>query len=247
MVQILQTISPSQIVGFLIKHWAVITIGCASVIAVGILGLLLWKIKSRKSNSKPASKAKSRPDADACEQMADSDYQLISQRVLGTNGKYKSLLFAAAGLNCLPITIPVNVAIDLAEQKKRCLLIDLDLKRDAVATVFNLSDKTNPKNLRPRPYKTPFENLQIWPGRNFNMTKQMNIKHLVEAAIEKFDLVLINAPYLDSSPDRTQVALAAQCSIIFTQNTAQATRLASLMQASGCKLIGNIQITPPKA
>ncbi len=244
-VHILQTMSPGRIVELLIRYWALITIGCAAVIVIMVFGLLLWKIRSKKTGAKP--KATGPLDKDGRERISSADYQLITERILQIGGKYKSVLFAAAGLNCLPITIPVNVAIQLAEQKKRCLLIDLDLKRDAVARAFNLADKVDPKDLRPKPYKTPFEHLLIWPGHNFTRIKQMNIKPLVEAAIEKFDWVLINAPYLDSSPDRTQIVSAAQCSIIFAQNTTQATRLAALIKASQCKLIGNIQVTAEKS
>ncbi len=240
-VHILQIMSPGRIVELLIRHWVLITIGCAAVIVVMVLGLLFFKIRSRRTGAKP--KATGPGNKDGRERIASADYRLITERLLQTGGKYKSVLFAAAGLNCLPITIPVNVAIQLAEQEKRCLLIDLDLKRDAVAKAFDLADETDPKDLRPKPYKTPFEHLLIWPGHNFTKIKQMNIKPLVEAAVEKFDWVLINAPKLDSSCDRTQIASAAQCSIIFTQNTAQATRLAALMKASQCKLIGSIQIT----
>jgi len=244
-VHILQVVSPARIVELLIRHWALITIGCTAVIVVVVFGLLLRKIRSKKTVAKPNQIGPR--DEDGRQRIASADYQLITERILQAGGKYKSVLFAAAGLNCLPITIPVNVAIQLAEQKKRCLLIDLDLKRDAVAKAFNLADKTDPKDLRPKPYKTPFEHLLVWPGHNFTKIKQMNIKPLVEVAVEKFDLVLVNAPYLDSSPDRTQIVSAAHCSIIFTQNTAQATRLAALMQASQCKLIGNIQVTDGKS
>jgi len=237
--------STGRIVELLIRHWALITIGCAAVIVIMVFGLLLWKIRSKKTGAK--AKATGPLDEDGRERISSADYQLITERILQIGGKYKSVLFAAAGLNCLPITIPVNVAIQLAEQKKRCLLIDLDLKRDAVAKAFNLTDKVDPKDLRPKPYKTPFEHLLIWPGHNFTKIKQMNIKPLVEAAIEKFDWVLVNAPYLDSSPDRTQIVSAAQCSIIFAQATTQATRLAALMKASQCKLIGNIQVAAEKS
>ena len=244
-VHLLQVVSPARIVELLIRHWALLTIGCAAVIVVVVFGLLLRKIRSKKGVPKPNQIAPR--DEDGRQRIASADYQLITERILQTGGKYKSVLFAAAGLNCLPITIPVNVAIQLAEQKKRCLLIDLDLKRDAVAKAFNLADNTDPKDLRPKPYKTPFEHLLVWPGHNFTKIKQMNIKPLVEVAADKFDLVLVNAPYLDSSPDRTQIVSAAHCGIIFTQNTAQATRLAALMQASQCKLIGNIQVTDGKS
>ena len=244
MLYILQTISLTQIVELLKSYWVAIAIG-SGVVVVLVFVVLLWRLRTKKAGAKPRPAVKT--DTNGREKITGADYQLITQRILQIDGKYKSVLFAAAGLNCLPITIPVNTAIQLAEQNKRCLLIDLDLKRDAVAKAFDIADKMDPKDLRPRPYQTPFKDLLIWPGHNFTKTKQMNIKPLVEAAVEKFDLVLINAPYLDSSPDRGQIASAAQCSIIFTQDTRQATRLAALIKASACKLIGNIQITPEKS
>lgn len=201
--------------------------------------------KVQKDRAKPKADAPS--DKDGPEGIGGADYKLITEKILKLGGKSKSVLFAAAGLNCLPITIPVNVAIQLAQHQKRCLLIDLDLKRDAVAKAFNLVDKLDPKDLRPKPYKTPFENLLIWPAHNFTKTKQMNIKPLAEAAAGKFDLVLINAPYLDGSPDRMQIASAAQCGIIFTQNSTQATRLTELMKTTQCKLITNIQVAAEKS
>lgn len=237
--------SPGRIVELLIRHWVLVTVSCAAVIVVLILGLLLWTIRSKKTAAKP--KADGPSDKDGSEGIGGADYKLIIEKILQLGGKSKSVLFAAAGLNCLPITIPVNVAIQLAKHQKRCLLIDLDLKRDAVAKAFNLVDKLDPKDLRPKPYKTPFENLLIWPGHNFTKTKQMNIKPLVQAAVAKFDLVLINAPYLDGSPDRTQIASAAQCSIIFTQNSTQATRLTEMMKTTQCKLISNIQVAAEKS
>ena len=244
MLYILQTISLTQIVELLKSYWVAIAIG-SGVVVVLVFVVLLWRLRTKKAGAKPRPAVKT--DTNGREKITGADYQLITQRILQIDGKYKSVLFAAAGLNCLPITIPVNTAIQLAEQNKRCLLIDLDLKRDAVAKAFDIADKMDPKDLRPRPYQTPFKDLLIWPGHNFTKTKQMNIKPLVEAAVEKFDLVLINAPYLDSSPDRGQIASAAQCSIIFAQDTKQATRLAALMKSSNCKLIGNIQITPEKS
>ncbi len=222
-----------------------VTVSCAGVIVVMILVMLLWTIRSKKTGAKP--KAESPDDKDGSEGIGGADYKLITEKILQLGGKTRSVLFAATGFNCLPITIPVNVAIQLAGQKKRCLLIDLDLKRDAVAKAFNLVDKPDPEDLRPKPYKTPFENLLVWPAHNFTKTKQMNVKPLVQAAVGKFDLVLINAPYLEGSPDRMQIVSAAQCGIIFTQNSTQATRLTELMKTTQCKLISNIQAAVEKS
>ncbi len=204
------------------------------------------KVKVKKDKSKKKSKEKRGEKADI-EQMTEADYELITERILKLKGKGTSVLFAAAGIKCLPVTIPVNAAIQLVSNKKRCLLIDLDLKRDSVAKAFGIRrDEPETAEVRPRSRNTEFKDMVVWPAHNFAITKHMNIKVLVEAASEKFDLVLINAPYLDGSPDRSQIALAAEYGFIFTQTVTQATRLAELLKSSGCKLIGNIQISDTK-
>jgi len=143
MLYILQTISLTQIVEILKSYWVAIAIG-SGVVVVLVFVVLLWRLRTKKAGAK--TQAADETDTNGREKMTSADYELITQRILQIDGKYKSILFAAAGLNCLPITIPVNAAIQLAEQKKRCLLIDLDLKRDAVAKAFDIVDKTDPKD-----------------------------------------------------------------------------------------------------
>lgn len=178
--------------------------------------------------------------------MNESEYSMITDRIRKLNGKSKAVLFAASGLDCLPVTVPVNVAIELCREDKKCLLIDLDATRDAIAKAFDISDTPSKDNIRPRSHKTELEGLSVWPAHNFARTSQKNIKALSQAACEKFDYVLINAPYLSISPDRTEIAQASQYGIIFTPNATVATQLAAMMKACGCKLIGNIQITGSK-
>jgi len=179
----------------------------------------------------------------AQDEIAESDHALITRRIIKTKGKYKSILFAAAGVNCLPITIPANIAIGLAKEGKTVLLIDLDLIRNAIAQAFDVPQTGDPQQLRPKAHQTVFKGLVIWPAQNFIQSGQMNIKPLAEAAVKKFDFTLINAPYLDGSPDRVQIAAAAKAAFIFTQNAEQAQRLAELLKEAGCKIIGNFQIT----
>ncbi len=225
-------------VKFLLEYWLFATIG-AAVVVILLLAVLLIVKRLGSAKSKGKGKVKG---AKLDIKMAESDYRLITERILQVGGDCKSVLFAAAGISTLPVTIPVNIAIQLAGGDKRCLLIDLDLKRDAVAKVFGVGDTPSTEDFRPRPSKTDFEGLLIWPGHNFIRSKQMNIKALVEAAVEKFDIVLINAPYLDGSPDRGQIASAAQYCFVFSSNGRQAGRLAELVKQASCKIIGSIQI-----
>ena len=176
--------------------------------------------------------------------MPDADYKLITERILHIKGKHKIVLFGASDVRCLPITIPVNAAISLAGSGKKCLLIDMDIKRNAIAKAFELDEKAGNQFARPRAYKTHFDNLRIWPGHNFMHSYKVDFRSLVDAAKGEFDFVLVSDPYLGSNGQQLQITLASECGFIFTQNTMEATRLASIMNASKCSLIGNINVAP---
>lgn len=203
------------------------------------------KQKKDKKKDKKSKRRKKSPSFDfsSPELITESDYRLITQRILKIRQKPRSILFAAAARNSLPITIPVNIAIQLAEDKYRCLLIDLDLKRNAISKAFDIEDKPDPKHLRPMPCPTPIKELFVWPAHNFTRSGHMNIIPLVRAAVEKFDYVLISAPYFTGSPDRIQIATAAEFSFIFTQDSAQAELLDTIIELTDCRILANYQIS----
>ena len=187
-------------------------------------------------------KLRSHPGKAQPQQLSEKDYQPITERVLGLSKKLKSILFAGSGHGSLPITIPVNVAIQLAEKGKHCLLIDLDLRRDALSQVFEISNEQMSQHLMPRAIKTHFSNLLIWPARHFIRTRMMNVIEVVGAAITKMDIVLINAPAFRTSPDRRHILAAAQACCIFSKNDAESDEMLKLLKTSECVSIGNIRI-----
>jgi hypothetical protein len=229
MKKILEKIPLDTIGQFFKDYWLYMAIGLGVLIVLLIVITVTRKMLGRVSKDK-------------FEQIGEDDYAILTARIEKLAGKKNSFLFAGANLESLPITIPVNVAVQLAEDDYRCLLIDLDLRRDAIAKVFDIDDSPDPKHLKPRPRKTSVENLLIWPAHNFIRSKHMNIKTLVEAAGENYDIILINVPYLEASPDRTQIAAATDFSIIFSKTTTQAERLIDLMETVDSRIIGNIQI-----
>ena len=150
------------------------------------------------------------------------------------NGCLRSLLFAANSLDDLPVTVPVNLAVCLAQMHK-CLLVDLDIKRNAIAQVFELDTTGTDASLIVSSYPTPLDNLSVWPAHNFGMLRQMNLQILFEGAVKKYDYVLIYAPYLTTLTDRRQIAACAKQAIIFSgDNDSQLTKL---LQVCNCKVI----------
>ena len=236
MSKFLDKIPIGRIVTILKSNWEIIAIGAVAFIVLLIVVIIVVKIIKKRGH------LKGEIDKEGIEWIGEDDCEIITDRIDRYGEKNDSFLFAGAGLDCLPITIPVNVAIELAEDDNRCLLIDLDLRRDAVAKAFDIDTEPNIEQLKPRPRKTAVENLMIWPAHNFTRSMHMNIKLLVQAATESYDYVLINAPYIESSPDRAQIAMASDCCFIFTKTAKQVERLEELIDEAESELIGNIRI-----
>ena len=163
------------------------------------------------------------------------DYDHLFGVIKKQNGRMNSLLLAANSLNDLPVTVPVNLAVRLARTRK-CLLIDLDLRRNAVAQVFEVQTETD--RFKTGSHTTQIENLSIWPARNFELLRHMNLRLLIEGALKKYDFVLIYAPYLTTLPDRRQVAACARQAIAFTGTNG--TQLMQLLKQCNCKVMQEI-------
>jgi hypothetical protein len=217
-------------------------------IVVGIIAAVLFVLALiilRRRKFKKVVKVNLADDKELGEELSEGDYESIIKRIKQVKRRYKSILFTSIKAGALPVTIPVNVAIGLAKKKKRCLLIDLDLRRDAVAKSFGLDAEQG--SLQARSVQTELENLWVWPGHIFSRLKHMNVVEIVEKAMdrkspEKFDFILINAPALVSSPDRKQIISAAKAAFICTKDASERKKLAGLIKPLDCTIIGQIKI-----
>lgn len=183
--------------------------------------MLFFKKKIRSSASPNPAKNNS----------AAVDYDHLLKTIKKQNGRSNCFLLAAASLNELPVTVPVNLAVRLA-QTHTCLLIDLDLRRNAVARVFDIPTETD--NYKTGSHPTLIKNLSIWPAHNFERLRHMNLRLLVENAMKKYNYVLIYAPYLTTLPDRRQVAASAHQALAFTG--VSGTTLIDLLKQCNCKV-----------
>jgi hypothetical protein len=211
----------------------------AGVIAIVVFVLILTILKRRKF--KKVINVTLTDDKEGGDKPAEGSYEPIVKRIRQVKRKYRSILFTSTEAEALPVTIPVNVAMGLAKSKKLCLLIDLDLKRDAVAKAFGLDAEQS--SLRAKAVQTEIENLWVWPGHYFSQSKQMNVTEIVEKAEDRFDFILINAPALVRGPDYRQIILAARAAFICTKNASETKKLTELMKPLDCTIIGHIQIS----
>ena len=213
---------PGAAVMPLASLWPYLSIGGAAVLFL-LLVFLVKLTKKRKGVLKPKKQPVSQ-NADA-------------QKILKVLQKSTSpVLLAASGLTDLPVTIPVNLAVSLAGTGK-CLLIDLDSKRDALAKVFEVDSSKIETHLKMSPVPTEFENLSVWPARYFDLLKQMNLRSLLDAANKKYDHILLYAPYLTVLADRKQIAFCSKQAVIFCKDSEKATQLHHLLKTCDCEIL----------
>ena len=162
------------------------------------------------------------------------DYTSLGAAAGKPNGRTRKILLAAGSLHDLPVTIPVNAGVQLAAVCK-CLLIDLDTKRDALARVFEIAPA--PCTAAPMPMPTPIENLHIWPAHYFSQLRQMDLKAVLSSAQQKYDVILLNAPYLATHPDRMQIVRCAESAVMFARDKQAAEALRQLLETGSCKIL----------
>jgi hypothetical protein len=209
--------------------------GCIFVVCFSLIYILFFRGKMHSSGMSP----KSLP---APISMSDAEYEIVTQRLMQIEAKYKTVLFAASSKNCLPITIPVNVAVSLAQTGKRCLLVDMDIRRNGIAKAFEIDEQASTELLCPRGYKTSFENLRLWPASNFAHKNALMIADVVKGARNQFDFIIISAPCLINNSNQRQITVASDCAFIFAQNAQDAAKLSSLMKPANCSIIGNVKV-----
>lgn len=215
---------------FLSSAWPY-AVGGAILFCLLIILFIVFKKKKSVQKTKPAPPAIQTVKPDIM-------VQTVIQTLPKSNGQPQTLLLAASRLSDLPVTIPINLAIHLSGQGT-CLLIDLDIKRDALAKVFDVDSYGGHTHLRATPLQTSFENLSIWPARYFDLIKQMNLGTLLHAASKKYDHTLLYAPYLTVLADRKQIASCSKQAVVFCKQSEQQTQdhLRRLLKLCNCKVL----------
>lgn len=199
----------------------------AAVVILALAGILTFLFLKKKKSAAP-------------QNGQEFSEQTVTEAIEQLNGSSQSILLAAARIDDLPVTIPINLAIDLS-QKGTCLLIDFDFKRDAMAKAFSVNSSKVGPDLIVRPITTPIENLEIWAAGFFSCYKQMNLKMLIDTARKRYDFIILYAPYLPVLPDRKQIAYWSGQAIMFAHETDTDSPLLRLLQSQNCKIVSRLK------
>lgn len=175
-----------------------------------------------------------------------SDPKVLTDRILESTVCPSVILMASEQYDCLSVTIPVQTAMEMVRRKKKCLLMDLDLARNAVARVFEL--ESLPGSDRPRPIQTSFKDLHIWPAAYFTGNRPIPLSRVVIAASGFYDIILIYAPVLLESPFLQTAAAVCQCALVFHPVGNRSENLRLALQKAGAILYdissGSARIPP---
>jgi hypothetical protein len=133
--------------------------------------------------------------------------------ILATIGdKQKAtILLAGESIAQLPVTIAVELVIRIIQLNKRCLLIDMDPSRNAIAIAFDV-DSTS---MQGKAVPTGIKNLWISPADNPDSPVAIKLSRKVTNALRVFDYVVIYAPNATTDNVQHQLAGIPDVVIIF--------------------------------
>lgn len=152
----------------------------------------------------------------------DTDYydaitDLIESK---SNAEAKTILTAAQSPEELGVTIPVNIAIRLAQKGQRCLLIDMDRQRNAISKVFDidLANAIEQRETLTTGIATCIDNLWVWPAslcKADTETKAANLKKLIAALNNQYDRLVLYVPNINLPDDWDAITALAQTAVLF--------------------------------
>lgn len=167
---------------------------------------------------------------------------------------HKVLLVSSAIPNEGKTTVAANLALSLAQKKKRTLLIDLDLRNSSANRVFGLdascgitdvlSGKASAQDLLT---SLPAEHLSaIFAGtpasHSTELLNRRELRELIQWAKESFDYVILDTPPCAMLADAAEAAGMADCAlIIIRQNHSSRDQIlegVQLLADTGLPVIG---------
>ncbi|MFT4412597.1 CpsD/CapB family tyrosine-protein kinase [Fredinandcohnia humi] len=157
------------------------------------------------------------------ESLISEQYRTIRTNIQFVNGvkKNQSILVTSPGNGEGKTTTASNLAISLAQQKEKVLLIDTNLKKPSLHSIFNFENNTGLTDvlsgkltLEEAAVTTEVARLEVLPsgeipGNFSDLIGSIAMYDLVENALKKYSVVVIDSPsFLELSATKI---LASMC------------------------------------
>ena len=142
---------------------------------------------------------------------------------------------AGESVSQLPITIAVELAIHIIQVGKRCLLIDMDPTRNAVATAFEIDSSS----MQGKAVPTGIAHLWISPADDPDNPTAVKLARKAANALKVFDYVVIYAPNAAEQNVQDQLAGVSDAAIIFgtSEETARLEEFSKTLDLWGCRIV----------
>lgn len=170
-------------------------------------------------------------------------YKDISSRIESLSKDQMPVLLAAERIGDLPVTTAVNTAILLTQKGLKCLLIDADPERNAIAKVFEIP----PDKIESRGVPTCIENLSIWTSTKLPDAGTASLKKMIDIATKRYDRVMIYAPNMNSPKIREKLPQVAANAVIFSADNEADNALCKLMVSADCQTLALLPPPSPTA
>ncbi|MHC4477410.1 MAG: FHIPEP family type III secretion protein [Planctomycetota bacterium] len=178
----------------------------------------------------------------------------------------KTILLAAEHVGELPVTIPVNIAMQQAQKGRRCLLIDLDPERDAIAKVFDI-EAAGARNERTTGQwagqqgcfgiDTCVGNLSVLPASDLCASggdvQSVKLRQALSGLDGHYDRVILYAPNLGHDGRGPlyweQIAGSVQVALFFGQGDQEhgfeespLNRFGKVLEGAGCRVLSGSDV-----
>ena len=197
------------------------------------------------------------------EKLEDLDYRTNeSYKTLRTNiqlsgGDVKIILFTSSTLNEGKSSVTFNLARAFAEDGKRVLLIDADLRKSVLVGRYKIA-KAVPglsyylselNELGDVLHKTNVENMDIIlagkvPPNPAELLGNARMKQLLATVSKQYDYILIDSPPLGAVIDSAVIAPNCDSAIIIIENNAISYRLLQSvkeqLEKTNCRILGAV-------
>ncbi len=148
----------------------------------------------------------------------DYCYEAIAELIEGKSAnEVRIILMAAESLEELPVTVPVNITMQLAQKEHKCLLIDLDPERGAISKAFDVDSTNTCENLRAKGIETCIANLHVWgvSGSEIGENNEINVKEIIAELDNEYDHIIIYAPNIRLLVNHNAIASSVQSAMLF--------------------------------
>jgi len=172
-----------------------------------------------------------------------SDYETISELIKNkSNGTANTILIAAEDIKELPAIVPVNIAIKLARQNRKCLLIDFNLKTDILSKIFDFDSSRIYGKAYVKAVSTGVDNIEMSPAVLFAKEPLNNLKDIIAEVRRRYDNLIIYAPNIRLLDDFEELADTANSAMLFDghrskgENSGAISKLYQFLTDSNCEI-----------